>query len=342
MIIHSSKNPLLIIEASKEDADRLESLGQEESDLRKGARIVNSIINKPRKYRGVPINQTKQDNYNKRYKINDMNAFNNQSDKGRKQLIRDATKKSDFIKTSDTSDRAIKANEKSKKYQDIDPEASTTGMSKEKAEAVKRQLKSGGNLPDSIKSRLVKKAGPVNTDTADRHSNTYFRKTFSDDEKGVFEELKSLANTMKQTNDYGEYKKAYDRFLKLTGYDNASHISVIDFQGDQLAFHLAGDDKTEKAGDSTYYHSSSAKGLKKIYPSFKSSDGVYYQTPRIYFGKDIPMSRVAGNGSSITNDPELSVYKTKFDKDSDVREDSELHGDARYRESRRAINIEEV
>lgn len=336
MIVHSSKNPILIKEASKEDADKLESLGREEHDLRKGARIVNASLNKPIKYRGIQIPKEEQEEYNKKYKINDISKFNSEPEKTRKKAIRDAVKKSGFIKTSDSSDAALKIDNKSKKYDDIDINASTKGISEEKANAIKRVIASGGELPDSIKSKLVKKQLGINPETAERHGDTYFRKTFSDNEKDTLDELKSLYKIMKKTSDYNEYKKAYDRFTKITGYEGAPHIGQIDFQGNQLAFHLSKDeDGVEKSGNNKYYHTSSGKGITKLYPTFKSSDDVYYKTPRVYFGKDKPMGRTGAYGSTDN----ISTYSTEFDPDSDMKIDSELNNDARYKETRRAIKV---
>lgn len=334
MIVHSSKNPLLITEASKEDADKLESLGREEHDLRKGAKIVNAILNEPKKYRGIEIPQELQDEYNKKYEINDIGKFNSEPEKTRKKAIRDAVKKSGFIRTSDSSDAALKITDKSKKYDDIDMNASVKGMKEEKANAIKRAIASGTELPDSIKNKLVKKSGPIDKKTAERYSNSYFRKSFSDDEKDAFNELKSLYEIMKKTNDYNEYKKAYDRFLNITGHDGASHIDSIDFQGNQLSFSFKGKDKEEKAGSSKYYHTSLGKNIGELYPTFKSSDGVYYNTPRVYFNKDKPMNRMGGFSSN-----NASTYSTEFDPDSDIKIDSELNGDARYKETRRAIRV---
>ena len=47
------------------------------------------------------------------------------------------------------------------------------------------------------------------------------------------------------------------------------------------------------------------------------------------------MGRTGAYGST----DDTSIYSTEFDPDSDMKIDSELNGDARYKETRRSINV---
>lgn len=343
-----SKN---LLEASKEDAQRAIKSGERIHTLRKGARIESSDRLKGKKYSGIDEKiypfpkkpgEKQSETYKKEYSLNKEKMNSNNKQKSNKEKIRDASRSiegnvpehgADPTKSRDADLKAVRKFYKSKKYKDIDIEKTIENMPKEKAIIVKRTLERGGRLPQSISSKLIKKSN-TNEISNDRKSNSFYSHQFSSKDDSTYKRIKSIFNKLKTTKDYGEYKKLYSEFERLTGI-KADAIQNIVFQQGKLEFYPKKSNKNNDNinKDDNLYHNSPSQNIKKLTPTFRSNDGTYYKTPRIYFYKNKKGNKTGGIGTNQNS----TNYKINNIKKA--KEDPELGEKARYITTHKEIPV---
>jgi len=341
---------LFLLEASKEDAQRAIKSGERIHTLRKGARIESSDRLKGKKYCGIDEKiypfpkkpgEKQSETYKKEYSLNKEKMNSNNKQKSNKEKIRDASRSiegnvpeygADPTKSRDADLKAVRKFYQSKKYKDIDIEKTIENMPKEKAIIVKRTLERGGKLPQSISSKLIKKSN-TNEISNDRKSNSFYSHQFSSKDDPTYKKIKSIFNKLETTKDYGEYKKLYSEFERLTGI-KADAIQNIVFQQGKLEFYpkkSKNNDNIDK--DDNLYHNSPSQNIKNLTPTFRSNDGTYYKTPRIYFYKNKKGDKTGGTGT----DQNSTNYKINNIKKA--KKDPELGGKARYITTHKEIPV---
>lgn len=122
------------------------------------------------------------------------------------------------------------------------------------------------------------------------HSIQKFKSTrLSDDE---YERMKLCIDTMKGTEDYAEYKKAFDRFCYFCHIvPRGVIIRSFDLKKGKPDHHTLyveytyNTKKMELPEGTTLYHMSKVGGIKELLPFFqgKAARGYLYDKPRIYF-----------------------------------------------------------
>ena len=141
---------------------------------------------------------------------------------------------------------------------------------------------------------------------------------------------------MKTTKDYAKYKNSFLKLEKLTGIKNISGIKDVDIPYDKnkISFRPLPNSKNDNINkDDNLYHNSSSQNIKKLTPTFRSNDGVYYKTPRIYFYKNGKGNKT---GESKT-DQNSTNYKINNIKKA--KEDPELGKKARYITTHKEIPV---
>ena len=245
--------------------------------------------------------------------------------------------------SNDADEHAIEKYKMSKKYKNIDIDSSLKDIKNEtKKRILTERLKQGKNISGNISKKLVNKKEyqPVESE---RDGRLYFHKTFDADDD-AYQELLKLFKIMKSSNDYPEYKIAHDKFAKITGYNKTTSFKNIRFSKikdnkRKLEFYPVFDGLNEKTKkDDKFYHGSKTDGIKNLTPTFKSTDGVFYATPRIYFNKNFYGSKISGSTGSNSKDPQYFA-DSKIKK---VKVDNELHGNARYVTTTREIPVKKV
>ena len=122
------------------------------------------------------------------------------------------------------------------------------------------------------------------------HALTKFKSnTISDDD---YEKIKSYILTMRQTEDYQEYKKAFDRFCTYCHIlPRGVIIRTYDLtrgKEDRNSLYVEYTYNTKKITlpeGTVLYHMSKVGGITELIPAFKgkSARGFLYDKPRIYF-----------------------------------------------------------
>lgn len=122
------------------------------------------------------------------------------------------------------------------------------------------------------------------------HSLQVFKSNSITDEE--YDRLQEYLKTMKSTEDYKEYKKAFDKLCNFChvvprGVIIKSH-ELKKGEHDKNSFKMEYTYNTKKIAlpiDSILYHISKVPGIKNLIPTFrgKSAKGYLYEKPRIYF-----------------------------------------------------------
>lgn len=133
-----------------------------------------------------------------------------------------------------------------------------------------------------------------------------------------YDKLKYLVNIMKTTEDYAEYKKAFDRFCYYCHIVSRGVIlKKYDLKQGRIADHNSiyveysyNTKKIQLPENITLYHMSKTKGIKNLLPFFrgKAVKGFLYDKARIYFTIRRHMPKFLADYKM--ND-KLHVYKCK-------------------------------
>ena len=265
-----------IYEASKQDADKAEEIGRQNLTLKKGANIVNQQNkNSIEKIKAEWIDGYKP-------KISDKKFHKtNISDLSRRHKIRSSTRSTESIVpdyganprySKDASDKSIKKYELSKKYKNINIEDSLKNLDDNdtKKKILIDRIKSGKTIPKNISDKLVENK-PLEKIENERKTKNYWSKTFDKSDK-LYDMLAHLYDIMVDTNDYPEYKKAHDKFAKMTGFPTSVSFKEMRLQDDKrsISFRVIRDGKNDKNNKSdTLYHGSKSSDIKQLTPSFK-------------------------------------------------------------------------
>ena len=171
---------------------------------------------------------------------------------------------------------------------------------------------------------------------------------FGEDE---LEEFKEILKILFNTENYSEYKKAYNKFITRCGLPERSilvlprsevqfYIEIIDDNKYKIFVTAElDDDKMYIDSSVTLYHTTRIPNLKELRPTFRASDHILYPTPRVYFYMHNPGSRISA-GEHKVRDGEY-VYQVKPTPNM-VYVDQELHGYAIYVETNKPLNVIDV
>ena len=199
----------------------------------------------------------------------------------------------------------------------------------------------------------LKKSGYI-----DLHDNN-FENLFNDKADELYNALDNLFQHIGYAKDFNIYNKYRLLLCKLFDLPTNHVIGLEGFYPGNLG-QLRLKEEEDSSGtplkpDDVLYHTSSHKGITELQPSFVSrktktirrmpgqnllSIEALYTTPRVYVGLNTPVSRLGGHGSAIISDG-TRIYKIIGFKGS-VKEDKELHGAARFIETRSPVKVQDV
>lgn len=123
------------------------------------------------------------------------------------------------------------------------------------------------------------------------HSKKSFRNDSLSEEE--YNQLFDLRNIMKKTENYSEYKKAFDKVCRfchivprgtiITKFE--IHSGSKENQNSVLVEYSYNTKKIQLPEGMKLYHISKVEGIKELIPQFrgKSAKGYFYDKPRIYF-----------------------------------------------------------
>lgn len=199
----------------------------------------------------------------------------------------------------------------------------------------------------------LKKSGYI-----DLHYNN-FQSLFNDQTDELYEPLDNLFQHIGYAKDFNIYNKYRLLLCKLFDLPTNHVIGLEGFYPGNLG-QLRLKEEEDSSGtplkpNDVLYHTSKHKGITELQPSFVSrktktirrmpgqnllSIEALYTTPRVYVGLNTPVSRLGGHGSvSISDD--TRIYKIIGFKGS-VKEDKELHGAARFIETKSPVKVVDV
>ena len=182
--------------------------------------------------------------------------------------------------------------------------------------------------------------------------------------KNVRDSLFGLVEAICQENDYTKYSEMRDLLWSILGISKDTVIGTANASYDGMSRGDLGlEFKREKATFPNktgvkLYHTSERSGIHELKPTFKSVqehdfDGYKYTdvealfpTPRVYFGYNIPVSRMMATGESPDDIKEngLRVYLADSDDiaGKTIHVDPELHGKACFVESENPIRCMDI
>lgn len=147
------------------------------------------------------------------------------------------------------------------------------------------------------------------------------------------EKFDHYASILMRTENYNDYKTAFRNMARLLGKPNASAIRISDYSWKgNVECRCYNSKKSANCGsDIKLYHTSETRGLTRLNGRFRSKDGVYYSSKRVYFHKGKPGSRMGGdakendyiyefigNPSQAYVDPELGSTAVFIETDTSV------------------------
>lgn len=125
--------------------------------------------------------------------------------------------------------------------------------------------------------------------TEDSHSKKVFKSTSVAEDD--YNTLISFYNTMKSTDDYAVYKKAFEGICKYchiapqgtiitkvkikSGKEKDKNTVIVEYSYNTKKITLEEDQKL--------YHMTKVAGISALNPSFKARAGYFYYKPRVYF-----------------------------------------------------------
>lgn len=206
-----------------------------------------------------------------------------------------------------------------------------------KNDIVNRRLSGGKEVPERLKNGINASNSKI-----ELKSNTPgYRQIKGKEDDPVMKELNEAYETCTNTGNYSQYKKAFDTICKILKIHNASAIGTIDEDfpsNGMMSFSCRvyyTKRMTLKQTD-RLIHTSKEKGLTSLGPQFKSSDGVLYASPRVYFSKNSSMSKLGGSSGNGDYKYELlSPQSTAF-------VDGELGDPACYIETKSSLPVKLV
>ena len=340
----------IIQEASKRDADNLEGKGKEIRTLKKGSNIVRTLSDK-RREEDFDDDDTSTTYIPKVKRANLDKISFDKSKELRKKNIKSSTRSANGSvpeygadpRYSRDADRKQKEKYlKSLKNKDVDIDKSTKNIDDGlKKKIIQDRIKKGKDIPDKYKNDIVKKETETpKQEAAERHLRTYFRKQYNENEINIYKQIVDAYKVMKDATDYAVYKKAHDTIARLTGYPtDASFGSFRASGGKQIEFRIYNKPKPKEISDDTkLYHTSNQNNITRLTPTFKTSDGVYHATPRVYCCIGSPGSRMTGAGGGNDGSTTYLIMKKVYQ----VFEDPELHGNAVYIETNSDVPVKKV
>lgn len=230
------------------------------------------------------------------------------------------------------------------------------------------------NMKYTLAGIKIPKLGPVDEKYLMDHKSEYarlkksgyidlhyenFQNLFNDQTDGLYNALDNLFQHIGYVKDFNIYNKYRLLLCKLFDLPTNHVIGLEGFYPGNLG-QLRLKEEEDSSGtplkpDDVLYHTSSHKGITELQPAFVSrktktlrrmpgqnllSIEALYTTPRVYVGLNTPVSRLGGHGSAVISDG-TRIYKIIGFKGS-VKEDKELHGAARFIETRSPVKVQDV
>lgn len=161
---------------------------------------------------------------------------------------------------------------------------------------------------------------------------------------GNFEEMEKLVSTMKSTDDYSEYKKAYDEFTQKMGIsgDVIKSITMEKITKTVIVSHVRDDGESINVSTYNLYHASDNPNLTQLNPFFRSKSGTtFFPTPRIYFHLNVPANRL-GSSVQLSEKKGDSVVYQLNQKVNTAYVDRELGKSAVYVNTDKPLKIKKI
>lgn len=189
-----------------------------------------------------------------------------------------------------------------------------------------------------MKDKVVKKSNKSFANS--RNSESFYQHQFVDGEEEEEKQAENFIDTMRETKDYGTYKNAYDGLCTLTQIPKNSVLNIRDqIQNKHLVLNINIYKPGEKVilnPNDELYHTSNGNNISSLVPTFRSNDGTFYPSPRVYVSVGKAISKMGG-----TSDSSKPTYKLKSNPGF-IFKDKELNGSAGYIETKNPIPVEKV
>lgn len=342
---------LMIIEASKSDADKLNTIGEKINTTRKGANISNQLNDNNYKsliedITGEPFDYERMKGKLINKKQVDVDKFKNNKSQNRKNNVRSSTRNENNVVPNYGANPTVSSHadkkqiEKFKQSMRNKYDADKTSKQFRNTTAqriVKDRIEKGKDLPERMRDKLIKQNTNKIKNEKDNSGNNFKHRFDKNDPS--YNDLLNLLEVLKKEKDFSKYNKAFKRICNICSLPTVYAIASVKNQnidGKKEIFFIFYKDRKEIkiSEEDKLYHVSKVSGLTSLTPTFKSGDGVYYSSPRVYFSIGKPINN---NGSANNSYDKTYVLKGKYK----TYEDPELHGTACYIESSIPLPVEE-